>query len=642
MASNDRSGKTKEEDEMHEMVTAQSPDAAAVDGGDDGPPLPPDGGWGWAVVVASFLTNFIVDGVCYTFGVIQPELVDYFETTNSMAALVGSTVPGVYLIVGPIVSALANKFGCKIVAIVGSIIAGVFFAISILSPSIEIMILTYGVMGGVGFGLMYLPSIVMVGYYFDKKRALATGIAVCGSGMGTFVMAPLASWLVTELSWKGANLIIGAIIFNGIAFGMIYRPLEQQKRPAMSPGNGSAPASAGGQGPKSAIFRSIVEQKQRQRTISTGSLDGTVITKDNRLVAAAAAEPGLTNGTEDAAVVGSSLHVIPEVTVDGPTDAGATAEQPVNKSVERVRTRTRTTSQSSHGSQLEDERREEKKRKEQLASPFVRQDIFYAGSVTKLDEYKASPDMATYVQSHMSIPGIGDDGSSSSGSLSPCKSCGSVLRQMFDVSLLRSPTFIIITLSGVLTFLGLYTPFVYVYQKALKELEVEASKASIILSILGVFNTLGRLVAGWLADRSWADSLIIHNVSAILAGVLTCLVAVIFSYELLCVYAALFGTFIAAFIALRSIVIVDLLGIQKLTNAFGLMALFQGFACLFGSPISGALLEASGSYVVPFVVSGMLIGGGGAVCLPARRIAEWEKSRQKKRPYQPVASNVAA
>ncbi len=35
---------------------------------------------------------------------------------------------------------------------------------------------------GMGFGLMYLPSIVIVGYYFDKKRAFATGVATCGSG----------------------------------------------------------------------------------------------------------------------------------------------------------------------------------------------------------------------------------------------------------------------------------------------------------------------------------------------------------------------------------------------------------------------------------------------------------------------------
>ena len=45
---------------------------------------------------------------------------------------------------------------------------------------------------GISFGLMYLPSIVIVGYYFDKKRAFATGLAVCGSGIGTFLFAPLS------------------------------------------------------------------------------------------------------------------------------------------------------------------------------------------------------------------------------------------------------------------------------------------------------------------------------------------------------------------------------------------------------------------------------------------------------------------
>ena len=33
----------------------------------------------------------------------------------------------------------------------------------------------YGVLGGFGLGLIYLPAVVAVGYYFDSKRALATG-----------------------------------------------------------------------------------------------------------------------------------------------------------------------------------------------------------------------------------------------------------------------------------------------------------------------------------------------------------------------------------------------------------------------------------------------------------------------------------
>jgi len=91
---------------------------------------------------------------------------------------------------------------------------------------------------------------------------------------------------------------------------------------------------------------------------------------------------------------------------------------------------------------------------------------------------------------------------------------------------------------------GLYTPFVYIYEKAVRDAGVSKTRASILLSVLGVSNAVGRLAVGLLADRPRADSVLIHNVAAIVAGLLTCLVSVVFSFELLCVYAALFGALI--------------------------------------------------------------------------------------------------
>jgi predicted MFS family arabinose efflux permease len=53
-----------------------------------------------------------------------------------------------------------------------------------------------------------------VGYYFETKRSLATGIAVCGSGFGTFAFAPLANMLLDNFDWQGANLILAGLILN--------------------------------------------------------------------------------------------------------------------------------------------------------------------------------------------------------------------------------------------------------------------------------------------------------------------------------------------------------------------------------------------------------------------------------------------
>lgn len=83
---------------------------------------------------------------------------------------------------------------------------------------------------GLGFGMIYLPSVVAVGYYFESRRSLATGIAVCGSGVGTFSFAPLAALLLNEFgSWQNANLLLAGLILNCAVFGALMRPLVYPK-----------------------------------------------------------------------------------------------------------------------------------------------------------------------------------------------------------------------------------------------------------------------------------------------------------------------------------------------------------------------------------------------------------------------------
>ena len=44
---------------------------------------------------------------------------------------------------------------------------------------------------------------------------------------------------------------------------------------------------------------------------------------------------------------------------------------------------------------------------------------------------------------------------------------------------------------------------------------------------------------------------------------------------------------LAAYISLTSIILVDLLGLDNLTSAFGLLTLFRGFSSMIGPPING-------------------------------------------------------
>lgn len=59
----------------------------------------------------------------------------------------------------------------------------------------------------------------------------------------------------------------------------------------------------------------------------------------------------------------------------------------------------------------------------------------------------------------------------------------------------------------------------------------------------------------------------------------------------------------AAYISLTSIILVDLLGLDKLTNAFGLLILFRGAAAVVGSPLAGMVYDATHSYTPPFLMA---------------------------------------
>ncbi|VDK83690.1 unnamed protein product [Dibothriocephalus latus] len=63
-------------------------------------PIPPDGGWGWVICFAAFLTNLVIDGICVSFGVMVNDLVESFETSVSKVMLIGSLLVGVYQMVG--------------------------------------------------------------------------------------------------------------------------------------------------------------------------------------------------------------------------------------------------------------------------------------------------------------------------------------------------------------------------------------------------------------------------------------------------------------------------------------------------------------------------------------------------------------
>ena len=63
-------------------------------------PSPPDGGWGWVVVLAGFMVHFLLDGINYTFGIMLPPIVEDFNSEPETVVWAGSLLIGVNMLSG--------------------------------------------------------------------------------------------------------------------------------------------------------------------------------------------------------------------------------------------------------------------------------------------------------------------------------------------------------------------------------------------------------------------------------------------------------------------------------------------------------------------------------------------------------------
>lgn len=79
--------------------------------------------------------------------------------------------------------------------------------------------------------MMFLPMVVIVSYYFDKKRAIATCIAVSGSGVGIFICAPFCRWMLETYDWRNVLVIISGLNLQGLWLGALLRPIKPSIKP---------------------------------------------------------------------------------------------------------------------------------------------------------------------------------------------------------------------------------------------------------------------------------------------------------------------------------------------------------------------------------------------------------------------------
>lgn len=189
-----------------------------------------DGGvyYGWAVVLACFLTSGVVFGMTYSFGVFLDRLGATFDASTARTSLLFGVQLFVLYAAAPPMGGLIERIGARRgLGLAGALLGGGMIAGS-RAGSLLVLVLTYSVVSGAGLSLAFVVGYATPPQWFERRRGMATALASAGLGVGMLVIAPTASFLVARVGWRGAFLVLGL----GLAVTLFLAALLMADDPA--------------------------------------------------------------------------------------------------------------------------------------------------------------------------------------------------------------------------------------------------------------------------------------------------------------------------------------------------------------------------------------------------------------------------
>ncbi|XP_034245205.1 monocarboxylate transporter 12 [Thrips palmi] len=187
------------------------------------PRRPPNGGWGWVVVLGvavSYMTNMALFSV---FGLLFGGQLEAWGLETTGIAVISSTMNTIQNFSGLLVGPMVKRLGGKAVSLLGGALISSGMMLSYFATDPWQIFITWGFLVGLGLGLLVPSTFLNINSYFTTRRSQAVGIALAGTGLGQILMPHLVRLLLEQYGFHSAVLIMGAIALHSLPGCLLYR-----------------------------------------------------------------------------------------------------------------------------------------------------------------------------------------------------------------------------------------------------------------------------------------------------------------------------------------------------------------------------------------------------------------------------------
>ena len=165
----------------------------------------------WIVAAVAFLALVGAAGFRAAPGVLMVPLQNEFGWSTTVLSAAVSINLVLFGLTAPFAAALMERFGIRAVTSVALVLIGAGSALTVLVNQSWQILLTWGLLIGLGTGSMALVfAATIANTWFTKSRGLVIGILTAGSAAGQLVFLPFIAMLAQDPGWRQASLLIAA------------------------------------------------------------------------------------------------------------------------------------------------------------------------------------------------------------------------------------------------------------------------------------------------------------------------------------------------------------------------------------------------------------------------------------------------
>ena len=183
------------------------------------------------------MTILLCLGSVYSWSIFRTPLEKELGISSAQSLLPYTFALVAYAATMPIAGFYIVRIGPRLTTAIGGIIVGLGYILSSFATQIGVLVLTYGVIAGIGVGIVYGVPMVVAARWFPDKKGLAVGLTIVGFGLSPLITAPLANQLITTHTVRPTLRILGITfiaIIGAIAWVMKLPPNDWQPQRGQS------------------------------------------------------------------------------------------------------------------------------------------------------------------------------------------------------------------------------------------------------------------------------------------------------------------------------------------------------------------------------------------------------------------------